>query len=332
MSTEKSTLQIMEEYLATLSPASQSKRRMQLIRPEVFEYEKKIGKSLFEMNVTEVLDMFRTFVITNKGVDRYFSTSTYDGVKNMFLNLFDYYSRNYQPLNNPLREPEARALTGLKYVTSGMRVANKDEVERAIQRVYEITTPERGRYTECCARLFYEGVHDVYDILQMKADMVDLEHHAIHFPDYTVRLTPRTFELLQYIHGLDAMPGSRKDFAMVPWHDGYFKYPVLQTAVAEVDSRNYQQVSSNFNASITRMLKDDDGNSISYRHLYMLGTYDALAERFGRKALNAYLLGEVGGITKQQFIEALVEHGVTVQSPYQYRRLLFPYIQPDEEE
>ena len=77
-------------------------------RHEVYDYEDKIGKSIFEMSVDEIIDMMKTF--RRRGAQKSkLSTKTYDVICSLFRSFFSWYIDEVEVIKNPFNSPEFKA-------------------------------------------------------------------------------------------------------------------------------------------------------------------------------------------------------------------------------
>ena len=84
------TKEYLNRYLATRPEKTSQKIRSMIDRHEVYDYEDKIGKSIFEMSVDEIIDMMKTF--RRRGAQKSkLSTKTYDVICSLFRSFFSWY-------------------------------------------------------------------------------------------------------------------------------------------------------------------------------------------------------------------------------------------------
>lgn len=325
MATQTDTREIAERYIESSKKAYLKKSRGKIIRPEVFQHEEKLGKSIFEMNSDELLQLLDTFPEWKTHNP---STAAVSNVKSIYCGLFDYYTRTVRPIVNHWRDEELEAPNIIAYLSKGKKPLDFPALQRAIKRAYDgfAGEVERGRYIECITLVYYCGIHGSRELMSIKEDMIDFDKHEIHIDGRTVKLSNRCFDLLQYVHGLTGLKAYRFDSALLSWRGSYFKCICRMSSAASFESRPIEMITSNMDSYLMRYLLDDDGVPINYRSIYLVGLYDRLCEAFGKEDFNAYLRGEGRPASMKEMSEVIAKYSNTSRDPSYFRRALIPYI------
>ena len=90
---EYTTKQLFDMFFAQKDENTAYKTRPQIDRPEVYAYEKKIGKQLVDMDVDELFEMILTFNGDRRAANTSYSISysSYDQIASLYRTFFNFY-------------------------------------------------------------------------------------------------------------------------------------------------------------------------------------------------------------------------------------------------
>lgn len=327
---KSNTREIMEDFIASFNePHNVRKRRGQLEKPEVFDYEQKLGKQVFDMNAQELLDMIRTFKTNKSGTPTRFQVQTYASFASIWRALFDYYARNHKIILNPWNEKAMRGSRALEYLFQDRRPFSFAELQRSIDRVYEQCSVERGKYVECFAMMFYDGFATLPDLVSFNRDMINFPRREIRFENKTIQLSDDTFKLLNFNNAQTELISGRVTLAMTSWHDSYFKIAIRRSFAEDFQKVPANMIGSKISSSFSHMLKDDDGATIGYRTIYMLGRYDAMVKHFGKEETDAFIINAASSsIRADEFYSVLESYGADFKgNPSKFKQDMLQFVE-----
>ena len=316
------TRELFDEYFQDKDESYLKKVRVQEDRPEVYAYEKKIGKQLIDMNVDELFDMISTFNTDGFSI----SYTSYDSIAVLYRKIFEYYIDNYELIRNPWNDKRMRGAAAYERLARDKTPVTWELVEAAIKEVYKVNEDDRAKYIECIIRLFYNGFEKAEEIVALKEDMIDFENSTVNLSGRVFHLDSRCMELLIYVHNMDTMKGWRGDYTMATWHDGYFKYPIRPSEQVAFETRPMGQIANLINRTISERLRKGIGFDINYRMLYFLGFYDFLVEKFGKARTNEILTSHRVREDVADLTGAARLYGITNLTATQLKKIMRPYV------
>ena len=279
------TKQLFDEFFDGIDKEYIKRIRKQCDRPEVYEYEKKIGKQLVDMNIDELFDMINSFNENGFSI----SYSSYDTIAVYYRKVFEYYIDHYELIRNPWHDKRMRGTQAYERLVQGKEPITWEMVDNAIQEVYKTNELERAKYVECIVRLFYDGFEKSEEIVKLKEDMIDFDNKQARLSGRIVQFDDKCFDLLNELHGMEMMKGWRGDYYMASWHDSYFKFPIRPTEKVNFDKRPLVEIGNLINRAISERIRKGLDTDINYRLLYFLGFYDYLVKKCGREEANKIL-------------------------------------------
>lgn len=279
------TKQLFDEYFFSVGKEYVGRIRKQCDRPEVYEYEKKIGKQLVEMNVDELFEMINSFNEEGFSV----SYSSYDVIAVYYRKIFDYYIEHYELIKNPWHDMRMRGMRAYERLVKDKNPITWEMVDNTIKEVYKTNELERAKYIECIVRLYYDGFEKSEEIVKLKESMIDFEKKQANLSGRLIQFDDKCFDLLNELHNMETMKGWRGDYYMASWHDSYFKFPIRPTERVNFDNRSLVEVGNLINRTIHERIRKGLGIDINYRMLYFLGFYDFLVKKCGRDEANRIL-------------------------------------------
>ena len=323
-----STNELFDSYFARKEAEGVDVRRLRgmVDRKEVFEYEKKIGKDLIDMNAVELLDMVKTFNADYFGTEFLMSPSTYAAISLQYRQIFDFYHRNYKMILNPWMEPITKGRKAIVYLAMHTQPYTFEMVQDIVRKVYnDVSSTERAQYIECMILLHHEGVRDADEIIGLKNKDVDIRTGTIRLPvNRTVTLSQRALELLYTVHRMTKLESR---FLMVPWHDGYYRYSVRKKDADTFDDWTREAVAAKLTHDFSRFIQQPYGLKMNAVTLYLLGFYDFLVSRFGQEGADSMILSEKDAEAYERIEFAAREYGVSMYSnATKIKQALFLYV------
>lgn len=322
------TKELFDRFFEEKDESNARKTRPQIDRPEVYEYEEKIGKQLIEMDVDELFEMILSFRGNRSMNTSSFSVSysSYDQIASMYRSLFNYYIDNIEVIKNPFNDKRMRGTQAVQRLAKSKEPFNKELVDRIIENLHKDFEPEHAMYYECIMLLFYNGFAKAEEIVLLDEDMISRKDRTVRLPGRTITLSERCFELLEHVHQMETIEGWRGDFAMVPWQGHYFKYIVRPKKANELQSRDMSEIANVINRAIIVNVKNKYGVDINYRLLYLLGFYESLKERYGNERAKELVVSVRNSEDAADLMGAARLYGVSVDNVTHLKKFLRPFI------
>lgn len=323
-----STKELFNKFFGEKDENNARKTRSQIDRPEVYEYEKKIGKQLIEMDVDELFEMILSFKGNRsmKTSNYSVSYSSYDQIASMYRSLFNYYIDNVEVIRNPFNDKRMRGTQAAQRLAESKEPFNKELVDKIIENLHNDFEPEHAMYYECIMLLFYNGFAKAEEIVLLDEDMISRKDRTVRLPGRTIKLSERCFELLEHVHQMEAIEGWRGDFAMVSWQGHYFKYIVRPRKSDELQFRDMNEVANVINRAIIVNVKNKYGVDINYRLLYFLGFYESLKVRYGNERARELVVSVRDSEDTADLMAAARLYGVSVDNVTHLKKNLRPFI------
>jgi hypothetical protein len=132
------TKDILEDYFSTMKKGVEVRIRYQVDRKELYAYERKIGKQLFEMNSDELFAMINTFGSQRKTVAGRSSMpyNSFFQVCSMYRQIFNYYIENYQVIKNPFNEKSMKGNQALERILQITDRVTQEDVEDIVKKLH----------------------------------------------------------------------------------------------------------------------------------------------------------------------------------------------------
>lgn len=328
MSENISTKELFDRFYEGRDINTVRKLRPQVDRPEVYEHERKLGKSLVDMNADELFDMVRSFNNNRMNDSSGYSVSyaSYDQIASQYRSIFNYYIDNIRVIRNPWNEKCMRGMEASKRLAQDRDAITWNTIDNIIKKVYDEYEEGRAKYIECIMLLFYNGFSKAEEIALLKEDMIDFKHKQVRLYGRTIQLSDRCFELLETVHNMDTLLGWRGDYTMVTWQDGYFKYGIRPKEVETFNQRTLCDVASFINKKILVLVRQKFGVDINYRILYLLGFYDSMVNDCGRVCVNRIITSIRDSNDVKVLMNYARRYGMPVDSISQLKRSLRPFL------
>lgn len=303
--------------------------RRQIDKPQLYVYEKEIGKELIDMDVDDLFGLIQELCNKRKGkkVEYVVSHASYDQLSTILRAVFNYYIDNIEVIRNPLNDKRMRGKEAVKRLAEGFDTFSWKNVEDVIRQLHIDREQDSADYIELIMLMYYSGFACSDEIINLKADMINHEDHTVSFPNGRfIRLTDRCYELLMKFADLDVMPWVRGDFALVPWHGGFFKFIVRPSQVYKVNERPISMMRNQLNHVLSVYVNDKYDTKINYRILYLLGFYDFLVKKYGEERTEEMFNSYRNSDDVRDILDAAKEYDFQIDSISHIKRALRPFI------
>jgi len=309
------TKELIDEYLNTLNETRRKKCRSQVDRPELYEFEKKIGKELVDMNAEEILEMIKTFgKYKTDGTPNVYST--YKQTATILRAIFNHYIDNYQVIKNPMYDKLLRGQQAYEALTEGTEKLTFEKLQEYINVIYE--DYPQGHYipkqVEQIILLFYSGFADSKEVLSMHKDMVNFKTNIVMLPTKVIHLTDRCLYLLKYFDKIESVDASIGEYVPVSYHDSYIKFFVRANKVDSFQERSEEEVRAIIVRTMTKKLRQDHKINLNYRKIYLLGFYDNIVKKIGKEKANQLINSVRNPEETKQLLELADDYGYKYSS------------------
>lgn len=328
-----STKELIDEYFENvkgdMAEGTIPRVKPSVDRPELYEYEKKIGKQLVEMTPEEILDMFIYFEKSRNTSTMNTSitfASVYTRISH-YRNIVNYYIDNYEIIKNPFNDKKLKGKNVIDYLNSKVEGLSPKDVERAIEAINNAFIDYRRDYYECVVRLFFEGVASPQEMVEIKKEHIDFKTREIRINNKVIKLSERCFELFLRQHNTTQVEAWRGYYEAIPYHDSFIKFYVRAFSVPTFDDLPTHQVLSIISKIITKVIRHDLHVDIkSYREIYWLGFYkffvDNVGEEKAKECINSVRDSESTAI----IMEWAQKYGVSVRNQTQVKEMLRRFV------
>lgn len=307
----KPTKELFDEYFAEKPENVVAKTRSTIDRKEVYDYEKKIGKQLIDMNVDELFDMLSTFrSIRKKNEQCAVSFSSLSQIFSSYRALWNFYIEHYEVIKNPWYDKRMRGTNAALRISEHKEAFTKEKLDSIIKYIHDsYMIMEKADYVECIILLFYEGFARAEEIVALKESDINFKTREINLPNKKIKLSKRCFQLLKQIHEMEDYIGWHGVNKMVSWHDGYFKYSIRPSNEIDFQDRTEMEITTYVNRRLTDVGKELK-IGFNYNLIYFLGFYDRLCEYFGAEQTNDIIYSVRDSENAAKLISFAKEYGV----------------------
>lgn len=157
----KNTSEIFELYFKDMSEDRRRKIKPQIDRPEVYAYEIKVGKQIFDMDVDELIGLLLSFNNERKfGYNNFsISYSSIDQIVSTYRSIWNYYIDNIEIIRNPWNNKRMRGVALAERLSESKKTFTYEVIETAINNLYNEYPDDNytPKYIECLLLLFYNG-------------------------------------------------------------------------------------------------------------------------------------------------------------------------------
>ena len=323
------TKEYLESYLATKPEKTRIKTRRMIDRDELYEYEEKLGKTLFEMNTDEIIGMLQTFNRRSRGKTK-ISYRTMDAIISMYRGLFDWYIDNVEVVRNPFNSKLFRGRSAeIFYREVKEEKISKEKIEKALEILRSRECPEYALYCETITMMFFEGFANTLDIVSFKEEDLDHEHKTVMIRGKKHQLSDRTYDLIIKAHNLEYLPAYRGEYMMVPFEGSYMKFPRRESFLN--DERDSSFVQMYLSRVFRNKVMPCFNFPVNYRNIYLCGLYEKIAEKYGKEKTDE-MITSVGDRESNLILEKEAEDygalGVSM-SPSYVKKVLRVCMIPD---
>lgn len=327
------TKQLMEEYFAEQERQGKDVRRnqSQLDRPEVYAYEQKIGKQLVEFDADEILEMISTFQ-NKKNKFAYaeegpkMSANSYKRYISGYKQIFLFYVKHHELVRSPYDDPKLKGINVHMHRAESRDRLTWAKVEGILNRLSTKYEYERACYFELIIRLFYDGFANAHEIINMKEADINTRRREVTVPGRIVRLSERTYQLLQENHKATQMDVHRTKMDMMSWHGSYMKFFVHNGRVSDFSAIDAISVARKITVPISSTIPKDFGISLSFRRLYLLGFYDYLVRNTSEERAKEMILAKSSPAAQEEFMALIDAYPVITDNVFVLKQSLVEFI------
>lgn len=328
---KKPTKELMDEFFASHDGDTIIRMRSQVDRDELYEYEKKIGKQLIEMNVDELFEMIMSFKANNRKNAKFMvSHSSYAQISYLFRAIFNYYIDNVEVVRNPFNDPRMKGREANKRLAQNRDTLTWDFVKEILGYIHRDFEQDKADYIECIIQLFYNGFSNVEEIVNLTKDDINFKNKTVLLRGRTVQLSDRCYDLLVKVHNMDILDGWRGDFLMASWHGNYFKYPIRPKNEYDFADKTSIGVGSILNRYLSENVNKKYDTKFNYHNLFYLGFFDHVAAKVGRERANELVTSYRSSEDATELMEFANNYGVRIDNVSHLKRALQPYISAED--
>lgn len=323
----KDTASLLDEYFTTRPETTAKKIRGQIDRPELYSYEKEIGKPLVDMESQEIAEMIKTF--SNKSFSNKvykMSYRTYDTLLSILRDFFNWYIDNYEVIKNPCNDKKIKGRNVVALFADDVKIFDKDAMEEAIERIRNDQIEEYADYQEAIIRMFYEGFPEAIDIVNLKEDDINHEKKTAIVKGREIQLSDRLYELLVKINHMDEYPAHRGSYLLLSYRGSYFKFPTRAKFEKEFNDRPPEYWAGHISRLFNRDIKNKLDININARTLYLRGFYDYMVNKVGQEETDRLIMSIRNSDDSRKIMSLAEEYGVVEQNVTTLKKVLMPFV------
>lgn len=296
-----STKEIISAYIKQKYPEKDFDKRMtEYYRPEVVEYEEKLGKQIFDMTADELEDMFLSFRVRHakSNIDRPMSVSSLETKVAQYRVMFDWVIVNgmWKLMPNVLRAEQFKRISSK--VKSEERVLTKDRLLEICSTLRSNLEEEQANFTELLFWMFYSGFFTSSEIIHLKLGDVDLKNGIASVGTRTQRLCDECIDALRKNQKAIEYK-SHWTLIMIPYHGSFIKFPCrLRGSSSDKASwdNTYDRFQEQREESIDIMIRSRvfqarkiTNEFFNYFDIYLLGFHDYIVSKCGENRFREIL-------------------------------------------
>ncbi len=325
-----STKQLLDGYFKSIEGTPAEKQRVTIDKPELYEYEEKIGKELIDMDVDDLFGLINELNNKKNGKEIPFMTAHYsfDHLTTLLRAIFNFYIDNVEPVKNPLYDKRMRGREATKRLAQGKETFNFDYVQNIINKVHIDATEDRADYVELIMLLYYSGFETAKEIATFKGSAINHRNRTVAVIGRTIQLTDRCYELLQKFAGMDELVEWRT-YYLTTYKGGYFKFIVQEKQLDKFDDRDISSICNMINRQISIYVNQPYSTKINFSMLYWLGFYDAIVRKHGEEETDRMLVSFRNSDDVTKLMSCARDYGVRVENISHLKRFLRPFIKGD---
>ena len=324
---KKDTASLLDEYFTTRPETTAKKIRGQIDRPELYAYEKEIGKPLVDMESQEIAEMIKTF--SNKSFSNKvykMSYRTYDTLLSILRDFFNWYIDNYEVIKNPCNDKKIKGRNVVALFADDVKIFDKDAMEEAIERIRNDQIEEYADYQEAIIRMFYEGFPEAIDIVNLKENDINHEKKTAIVKGREIQLSDRLYELLVKINHMDEYPAHRGSYLLLSYRGSYFKFPTRAKFEKEFNDRPPEYWAGHISRLFNRDIKNKLDININARTLYLRGFYDYMVNKVGQEETDRLIMSIRNSDDSRKIMSLAEEYGVVEQNVTTLKKVLMPFV------
>ena len=322
-----STKELIDKYFETLEGTPAVKQRVIIYKPELYAYEKKIGKELIDMDVDDLFGLINEINNKKNGKDIPFMTAHYsfDHLTGLLRAIFNFYIDIVEPIKNPLYDKRMRGKEATKRLAQDKVTLRFDYVQSIIDKVHIDESEDRADYVELIMLLYYSGFENAEEIATFKGSAINHRNRTVAMTGRTVQLTDRCYELLLKFENIDSLTDWRT-YYLTTYRGGYFKFIIQEKQITEFNNRDISTVCNMINRQISVYVNQKYNTKINYSILYWLGFYDSVVKKYGEEETNRMLLSFRNSDDVAKLMNCARDYGVKVDNISHLKRYLRPFM------
>lgn len=328
-----STKELLDRYYESVAGTSIEKNRANLDRPELYDYEAKIGKELIDMDVDDLFGLILEFKSKRKGKEVKYMTShsSYDQLSTLLRAIFNFYIDNFHVIRNPLNDKRMKGTEAAKRLAQGKEPLRWSAIEDIIKNLHRDFDDDYADYIELILLLFYNGFSKTEEIVNLKADMINHHFKTININNKTIRLSDRCYKLLMKFNEMEIIQGWRGYYILASWNGSFFKFIIRQSQEYKFNERPKSAVCDIINRCISTKVNDKYDVKINYHSLYMLGFYEYIIAKHGEQKANEMITSYRSIEDSAEIMNLAKEYGIQVDNVTHLKRYLRPFIITNED-
>ena len=321
---ENSTKEVLDAYFKSRVQSIDERARRAIDRPEVYEYESKLGKQIFEMNATELFEMLLTFKSHNGRVakNRISATTAYSTTR-LFKMVFQFYSDNYKLIRNPFLDDTFKGSNFTKAFNDSGEKYSKADLDALIEKIHNEYLEKRAIWLECMLLMFYNGIATMGELIQIKTSDLSVEEQTVSVGNRIVRLSDRCFETLITVNKMEEMDTEHGRRLMTSWRDSVFKFPCFPKKVGMYDNSPISEITGKLNIHLSEMVRKKFNAEVNASKLFTLGFYDFLCEKYGKEHIDEVITSKWDRMIEQE----AQEYGFATTGMTFLKAKLLPFVQ-----
>lgn len=323
----KDTKTLLDEYFKTRPESTVKKIRGQIDRPELYEYEKKIGKTIVEMTPEEIAQMIRGFKNKSFSKNKFkFSYRTYDALLSILRDFFNWYIDTYEVIKNPCNDKKIKGMNVLSLFSDSNDIFTKESVKDIINKIRSSQVEEYANYLEAIIRMFYEGFAEAIDIVNLKEDEVNNERKTVLLNHREIKLSDRLYDLLNKINHMDSLPANRGDYLLLSYRNSFFKFPTRERFKNDFNDRPPEYWGAYINRILNREIKNKLEINVNARTLYLCGFYDFMVSKVGQDEADELIIAKRDSEKAKALMTLAKEYGVVEQNVTILKKIMLPFV------
>lgn len=325
---KEDTAYLLDKYFETRPESTVKKVRGQIDRPELYEYEKSIGKSLIDMNSQEIAEMLKNLFTSRTPSNKVYKISyrTYDTLLSILRDFFNWYIDNYEVIKNPCNDKKIRGRNVINFLADDVEIFDKEAMEKAIVQIRNSQIEEYADYEEAIVRMFYEGFPEAIDIVNLKKDDINHEKKTAIVRGREIQLSDRLYELLVKINKMDEYPAHRGNYLMMSYRDSFFKFPTRPKFEDEFNNRPPEYWAGHISRVFNRDIKNKLDININARTLYTRGFYDFIVKSVGQEEADRLVMSVRNSDDTKKIMSLAEEYGIVEQNVTTLKKILMPFV------